>query len=104
MERETATGEGLTLAEQLECFESIKSPAARRLLTNLAIGAYTGRLSDDDMEIIAGVAEAMASRNTGPLSAQESTLVEGFRALTDRQQQGVVLLVDTFAPAPAGSV
>ena len=51
--------------ETLERISKIKSPVARRVVEKIADGVYSGRLSGDDLELLAAVAEQVAMLERG---------------------------------------
>ncbi|EMA2592507.1 TPA: hypothetical protein L6A07_24940 [Pseudomonas aeruginosa] len=95
-----------TLQDMLSGFERLESPVARRLLRRMALGAASGRLSEDDLEVVASLAEHMAAQNaqgveidSASITAGEMALVQSFRRLTPRQQEGAKMMLDVFKPA-----
>lgn len=95
-----------TLQDMLNRFERLESPVARRLFRRLALGAFSGRLSEDDLEVVASLAEHMAAQNaqrvemdSASITAGEMALVQSFRRLTPRQREGAKMMLDVFKPA-----
>ena len=76
--------------ETLERISKIKSPVD---------GVYSGRLSGDDLELLAAVAEQMVNRNESSLSSQETHLIKAFRSLNDTQRDGAVKLLTALDPS-----
>lgn len=94
-----------TKQEILERIQRLESPTARRVIGRIAGGILSGRIGEQDAELIAGLAEHMAASNmlqaavgTESLTVAERDLLESFRSLTPRQQEGARMMLHVFKP------
>lgn len=81
-----------------ERVEQIESPLARRVIGRIMDGRLSGRLSTDNLEIIAMIAENLAARNESSLGKDERLLVMKFRSLNEDQRMATVNLISAFKP------
>lgn len=79
--------------ELLDGIERIAEPRARRIIGGIAQSLLAGRLNDDDMQLLAGIADRIADRSEQSLNEEELSLVRQFRKLNQRQRQGVNMLL-----------
>jgi hypothetical protein len=84
--------------QTLDRIDRIESPVARRVIRKIAEGMYAGRLSGEDMELLACIAERMSDRSESSLNPEEHSLVTNFRRLTDHQRTGAMMLLSPIAP------
>jgi hypothetical protein len=89
----------------LDRIQQIESPTARRVIGRIADGVLSGRIAEQDAELIAGIAEHMAAANMRQtdvglqsLTADELSLVHSYRCLTPRQQEGAHMILGVFKP------
>ncbi|HGO9799633.1 TPA: hypothetical protein ACLEB8_004821 [Pseudomonas aeruginosa] len=82
----------------LERIEQIESPVARRVIGKIAEGLFAGRLSGEDLELLADIAERIADRSESSLDEDELLLVRKFRQLNERQRQGAMMLLSAVPP------
>lgn len=81
-----------------ELVERIESPEAQRLVGKLADSLLSGRLSDEDLELLAPFAEPVDDSPVTSLTDDEKLLLSHFRRLNHQLREGAVQLLKAVAP------
>lgn len=83
----------------------IKARVARRqkaqqVMSLIEAAAGAGRLSVCDIDLLKRMAQQLGDRNAPcEPSREEARLIERFRQLSELQQDGIIILMEAFAPA-----
>lgn len=82
----------------IERIGQLKSPVVRRVIGDIADAVFAGRLTGEDMELLAGIADRIADRSESSLNDQELLMVKRFRQLNNQQREGAVMLLSAVTP------